>query len=100
MSVEPGINGHETSDKVTYLNQTPLTRPIQLNANMPLYLPYEKVKPCVCLKFSIQDSSPLMFMINYVQNCLTDLVSKINKQKNFSIFVSITTIKMLLFKSK
>lgn len=74
-----GINGHETSDKIQYLNQTQPTRPIQLNANMPMYLPFEKVKPCVCLKFSIHDNTQLMFMINYVRNSLRDLVRKINK---------------------
>ena len=50
-------------------------RPIQLNNSMPLYLPYDKRKPCLSLKFLIEDFRYVMFKINFINNKLNDMVS-------------------------
>lgn len=49
-------------------------RPVQLKNTMPLYLPYEKYKPFLNLKFSIEDFRFIMYKNNFIRNKLKDLV--------------------------
>lgn len=87
-----GINGHE-NDANKMFNKTETVRAIQLNAEMPLYLPYEKTKPCICLSFVLEDTRAIMFKTNYIQNNLDELV-------NFQfllLFFLLDTFKCLIF---
>ena len=52
--------------------------PVRLGPKMPFYLPLEKSKPCLSLKFLIEDIRHIMFKRNFVRNSLKIIVSKIN----------------------
>ena len=56
-------------------NITEPTRPLQLMNTMPFYLPFEKLKPCLSLKFAIEDFRFIMFKNNFVSSKLNDFVS-------------------------
>ncbi len=47
---------------------------MQLKADMPIYMAYEKVKDCLCLKFSIEDTRILMFKNNFLEDSLKRIV--------------------------
>lgn len=78
----PGINGHNEpiTDDSSFnsfftTNYTEPSRPIRLSPANPIYLPFEKSKPCVSLKMKIEDMRHIMFKINFIKNNLIELVS-------------------------
>jgi len=49
---------------------------VRLNGEMPVFLPIDKVKPCVSLCFFIQDLREVMLRKNLIRNCLNKIVNK------------------------
>ena len=54
---------------------TDQTQPLQLASHMPIYLPFEKYKKCLSLKFTLEDTREHMFKYNFIKNC----INKINE---------------------
>jgi hypothetical protein len=61
-----GINGFEIK-KETKTNTTESEVPLQMNWNMPFYLPYEKSNKCLHTEFKYEDKRYLMFKNNVVE---------------------------------
>ena len=62
-------NSHERS------NFTHKATPIQLTTNMPLYIPLERRKPCLSVEFSVEDTSHVLYKMNYIRARTTKMVS-------------------------
>ncbi|CAF0895015.1 unnamed protein product, partial [Brachionus calyciflorus] len=74
-----GTNGYNMTRND---NETEKTRPIQLSKTMPIYLSYEKQKPCLCLRFSTEDMRYIMYKINFITNRINDLdIAYLNLKK-------------------
>ncbi len=69
-----GKNGYETNDENQASNISKQENPIQLDSHMPVYLAFEKSKPCLSLKISIEDMRHYMFKSNFLLRGLTKFV--------------------------
>ena len=67
-------------------NYTVKTRPIQLSNDMPVYLAFEKTKPCLSVEFKLEDTSHVLYKINYIKR-KTDQLVRIYEYTNFIFFL-------------
>lgn len=74
-----GTNGHEEAGCD---NETEPVEPIQLTSTMPIYLSYERAKPCLCLRFRSEDMRHIMFKINFIEKKLSQLSEIYEQIKN------------------
>ena len=56
-------------------NKSETMKTLQLHNNMPIYLPYEKVKDCLCLNVLIEDTRYIMYKINFMKHNIKKLVN-------------------------
>ena len=73
-----GPNGYNLENQT---NISVKIKPLQLSNDMPFFLPYEKTKDCLFLKFSIEDTRHIMFKNNLVHKALKNLVNTNTKYK-------------------
>ena len=69
-----GKNGYKSDDEKHPSNISKQENPIQLDSHMPVYLAFEKSKPCLSLKISIEDMRHYMFKSNFLQRGLSKFV--------------------------
>ncbi len=74
-----GINGYDSS--IDKWNQTDSIKPVQFNKEEPIYLPLDKLKPCLSLNFSNQDMRHVLFKINFIQNTLKSIIENYENLK-------------------
>lgn len=70
-----GKHGYEASScSKSHTNMTEPQKPVQLGSIMPVYLPYEKAKKCLTLKFKFEDMRDSIYKYNFIQNSLKKFV--------------------------
>ena len=74
-----GTNGHEEAGCD---NESEPIEPIQLTSTMPIYLSYERAKPCLCLRFRSEDMRHVMFKVNYIEKKLIQMSDIYNQIKS------------------
>jgi hypothetical protein len=80
-------------------NSTKKMVPLKLSKEMPLYLPFEKKKPCLSIQLDNYDTTHILYKMNYVKTKADELVRKKNFIKALiNFFVSIETKMCKIFK--
>lgn len=77
-----GTHGYENLSKLDLSskhipsNFTLQQKPIRLGPKMPLYLAYDKSKPCLSLQFEMEDLTQYMYAKNFLLNSVKEMVNK------------------------
>lgn len=66
---------HDSTRDSFFPNLTKKHKPLRLGPKMPIYLPFDKVKPCMTLNFSIEDLRYIMFLKNFLLKTIKTLLS-------------------------
>lgn len=65
----------DLTKKFSTTNITKVYKPLRLGPKMPLYLPFDKVKPCMTLDFCMEDLRHILFVKNFLLKKIKILLS-------------------------
>lgn len=74
-----GINGYDSL--IDKWNQTESIKPVQFNKEEPIFLPFDKTKPCLSINFSNQDMRHVLYKMNIIENSVKLIVKNYENLK-------------------